>query len=278
MFNPSSSALAHQKRFPMPRAIALLLGLVLMVVAGPALAQTDNGRITGVVKDPSGAIVPGATVVLTNDLTGDTRETVANVQGRYSFLGLKPAPYTVKAQLSGFQPSEVKAQKVSASQEVNLDFSLKQANLSETIEVTAEATAIDLSSARMGANVNEREVSQLPINGRQLSQLYLQAPGSVNTGTGTFGDIRFAGRAVQQNIIRYDGVEGSAVIDASPGQPERRDPLALPSPGEPRKCPGIPGRVQQLPGRVRHRHRRPDHGHHQVRHQQVPWLRVRVLP
>ena len=74
-----------------------------------------------------------------------------------------------------------------------------------------------MSSARIGTNVIEREVKDLPINGRQLSQLYLQAPGSVNSGTGTFGDIRFSGRAVQQNIIRYDGVEGSAIIDASPG-------------------------------------------------------------
>src|SRR4029079_6111069 len=176
-----------------------------------------NGRITGVVKDPSGAVVPGATVTLINDLTGDSRETVASAQGRYSFLGLKPAPYTIKAHLSGFQPAEFKAQKVSAGQEVNLDFSLKQGRLSETIEVVGEATALDLSSARIGANVNEREVSQLPINGRQLSQLYLQAPGSVNNGTGALGDIRFSGRAVEQNIIRYDGVEGSAVIDASPG-------------------------------------------------------------
>ena len=69
----------------------------------------------------------------------------------------------------------------------------------------------------MGTNVIEREVKDLPINGRQLSQLYLQAPGSVNTGSGTFGDIRFSGRAVEQNVIRYDGIEGSAIIDASPG-------------------------------------------------------------
>jgi hypothetical protein len=69
----------------------------------------------------------------------------------------------------------------------------------------------------MGANVNPREVEGLPLNGRQLSQLYLQAPGSVNSGSGTYGDIRFNGRAVEQNIIRYDGIEGTAIIDASPG-------------------------------------------------------------
>ena len=66
---------------------------------------------------------------------------------------------------------------------------------------------LDASSAAMGANVNPREVEGLPNNGRQLSQLYLQAPGSVNSGSGTFGDIRFSGRAVQQNIVRYDGIE-----------------------------------------------------------------------
>ncbi|HEV8139921.1 MAG TPA: hypothetical protein VGP81_09120, partial [Pyrinomonadaceae bacterium] len=69
----------------------------------------------------------------------------------------------------------------------------------------------------MGANVNPREVEGLPLNGRQLSQLYLQAPGSVNSGSGTYGDIRFSGRAVEQNEIRYDGIEGTAIIDTSPG-------------------------------------------------------------
>ena len=89
--------------------------------------------------------------------------------------------------------------------------------VTETVTVTADAPALDLSSARMGVNVSEREVQDLPINGRQMSQLFLQAPGSVNTGTGTWQDIRFSGRAVEQNVLRYDGVEGSAIIDAAPG-------------------------------------------------------------
>src|SRR6185436_991294 len=94
---------------------------------------------------------------------------------------------------------------------------LSVAGKQEAITVSGELTPVDTSSARMGANVNEREVTYLPINGRQLSQLYLQAPGALNSGTGTFGDIRFSGRAVQQNVVRFDGVEGSAIIDASPG-------------------------------------------------------------
>ena len=107
--------------------------------------------------------------------------------------------------------------KLQAAQELSLDFEIRPQGVTESVTVTANSSALDLSSARIGTNVIEREVKDLPINGRQMSQLYLQAPGSVNSGTGTFGDIRFSGRAVEQNIIRYDGVEGTAIIDASPG-------------------------------------------------------------
>ena len=79
------------------------------------------------------------------------------------------------------------------------------------------ADALDISSARIGVNVSEREVQNLPVNGRQMSQLMLQAPGSQNAGTGTWNDVRFSGQANQQNVIKFDGVEGSAIIDASPG-------------------------------------------------------------
>jgi hypothetical protein len=65
--------------------------------------------------------------------------------------------------------------------------------------------------------VNAREVGTLPLNGRQLSQLYLLAPGAQTAGGGTFDKIRFSGRANQQNAVRFDGVEASSIIDASPG-------------------------------------------------------------
>src|SRR5262249_31532364 len=99
------------------------------------------------------------------------------------------------------------------------DITIKPASVSQTVEVIANASELrtETSSASMGANVDLREVSELPINGRQLSQLYLQAPGAQNTGAGTFNDVRFNGRAVDQNAIRYDGVEGSGIVDASPG-------------------------------------------------------------
>lgn len=101
---------------------------------------------------------------------------------------------------------------------MSLNLTLKVMDLTASIDVVAGGEVLaNTGSASMGANVNAREVGGLPLNGRQLSQLYLQAPGSVNSGSGTYGDIRFSGRAVEQNIIRYDGIEGTAIIDSSPG-------------------------------------------------------------
>ena len=106
---------------------------------------------------------------------------------------------------------------IAVGQELNLDFEFKPAGVQEAVTVVGTAPVLDLSSAHIGVNVGERDVNNLPVNGRQMSQLMLQAPGSQNAGTGTWQDIRFSGRAVEQNAIRYDGIEGSAIIDAAPG-------------------------------------------------------------
>ncbi|HEY8149199.1 MAG TPA: carboxypeptidase-like regulatory domain-containing protein, partial [Vicinamibacteria bacterium] len=187
------------------RAVLLALALQGTVFAQSRTAGT--GSISGTARDASGLVLPGATVAAKNLRTGETADTTSNAQGTYVFGALNPSTYTVTARLTGFAPVEFKDVQLLAGQEVRLDVTLAPATQSETVTVTGEAPLLDVSDARMGANVNEREVSTLPINGRQLSQLYLQAPGALNSGTGTFGDIRFSGRAVEQNIVRYDGVE-----------------------------------------------------------------------
>src|SRR5204862_3796561 len=118
---------------------------------------------------------------------------------------------------SGFGTIEYTAMPLAVGQELALDFELKPAGVQEDVTVTGTAPVLDMSSARIGVNLSQREVDNLPVNGRQMSQLLIQAPGSQNAGTGTWQDIRFSGRAVEQNAIRYDGIEGSAIIDAAPG-------------------------------------------------------------
>lgn len=193
------------------------LTTILLVLFISAFAQGD-GRITGTVTDSAGAVVPGATVTVTNDATGDVRTATSSAQGSFLIVALKPSTYTVVVSSSNFETLTRSKLTLLVGQQINLDLKLQAKGVKVEVNVVAgEESLANTSSASLSANVNPREVEGLPINGRQLSQLYLQAPGGVNSGTGTFGDIRFSGRANQQNVIRYDGVEGTGIIDASPG-------------------------------------------------------------
>ncbi len=193
-------------------ALVILLSLI------NVLAQADQGRIVGTINDSVGAVVPGAEIVIRNEKTGEERTVKSNGDGTYIVANLKPSFYTIKVSASGFAITEQSNVQISVAQELNFSTTLQPEGASAVVNVVSVSeAAINTASASLGANVNEREVEGLPVNGRQLSQLYLQAPGAVNTGSGTFGDIRFSGRAVEQNVIRYDGVEGTAIIDTSPG-------------------------------------------------------------
>src|SRR6266481_3983868 len=196
--------------------VPLVLSAFLFVQVA-AFAQSDTGNLSGTLKDQNGAIVPGATVTAKNQRTGEERTATTNTDGTFSIRALKASAYTVTATNTGLGAT-VKDIEVNVGRETNLNIGMKLADLTASVNVLAgEETTVTTGSAAMGANVNPREVEGLPINGRQLSQLYLQAPGSVNSGSGTYGDIRFSGRATEQNEIRYDGIEGTAIIDTSPG-------------------------------------------------------------
>ena len=197
------------------KAVATVALLWLASVV-PASAQAD-GRFVGTVVDASGAFVPNATITIKNEKTGEERTITSSAQGLYVVTNLKPSAYTIRAKSGDFAPLEYAGLQLLAGQEFRLDLELKPAGVSESVTVQGTTNSTDLSSARIGVNVSEREVLNLPVNGRQMSQLMLQAPGSVNSGTGTWQDVRFSGRAIEQNAIRYDGVEGSSIIDAAPG-------------------------------------------------------------
>ncbi len=195
----------------------VLLCAALLGMQFAASAQTEQAHIIGTIRDANNAVVPGAAVTVRNERTGEERTVTTNDEGFYQVTALKPSAYSVTITAQSFKTAKATDVQLNVGQELKLDLAV-QPGVAETVDVlSSDEVALDTSSARLGANVNQREVAGLPVNGRQLSQLYLQAPGSLNSGSGTFGDIRFSGRAVQQNVIRYDGIEGTAIIDASPG-------------------------------------------------------------
>ena len=197
--------------------LSVTLALCFAALPASTFAQGEQGRVAGHVRDQSNAFVADAKVLVKSEKTGEERTAVSNSQGYFIVGSLKPAQYTIKVEKDGFSVIEYTAMPVSSGQELTLDFELKPAGVQESVNVVGVSPVVDLSSAKIGVNVTEREVQSLPVNGRQMSQLMLQAPGSQNAGTGTWGDIRFSGRAVEQNVIKYDGIEASGIIDAAPG-------------------------------------------------------------
>ncbi len=197
------------------RSIALLFGL--SGIAG-LWAQGEQARIAGTVFDSSGAVVPNATITVRNEKTAVERSATSNARGIYFVVGLPPSQYHVTATAAGLGPSEYGHLTLTAGQERTLDITLQPQSVASEVTVSGgDLVVIDVSSARVGANINQREVATLPLNGRQLSQLYLLAPGAQTAGGGSYDNIRFSGRANQQNAIRFDGIEASSIVDSSPG-------------------------------------------------------------
>jgi hypothetical protein len=189
-----------------------------ILLAAGLFGQTSVGRIAGTVTDGTGAVIPGVKVTARNERTGLEQTVTTRENGQYVITQLLPATYTVTMSSQGFTDSQFTGIALQVGQERTVNAVLQPAGVATQVTVSSGGLAqVDTSSARIGANVSEREVSQLPLNGRQVSQLYLMAPGAVNSGSGTYDNIRFSGRSNQENVIRFDGVEGTSIVDASPG-------------------------------------------------------------
>lgn len=200
----------------------LAIGLFIFVtLAGvPAVFTQDTASINGSITDRSGAVVVGASVKISSLRDGSERSLVTDERGVYAFNQIKPGVYNLTASQVGFKSTQLQSVEIGVGQNRVYDLVLEAGDVSALVEVTSSdltAAGIDQTSNRLGANITAREVEQLPVNGRNYSQLYLNAPGATNTGSGNFNELRFNGRANQQNQTKLDGVEATAIFDSSPG-------------------------------------------------------------
>jgi hypothetical protein len=198
----------------------MIVSLILSgaILSTPVQGQSNAARIAGTVGDASGAVIPGATVTVKNERTGQTRKVTTDERGAFIANQLQPASYAITVEAPGMATADYSKIILQVGQERTLNLTMNPATMTTEVNVSGgEMVNIDTSSARIGANVGEREVADMPLNGRQLSQLYLLAPGATTAGGGTYDNIRFSGRSNQQNIIRVDGVSNGSVIDNSPG-------------------------------------------------------------
>ncbi len=144
-------------------------------------AQGTGGRILGRVSDPTGAILGGVKVTLTNEATGVSSETTTNGNGDYGFPQVAVGVYRMEFDLTGFKKNLQRAVNVDLNQIVTVNSVLQIGATKETVEVTSEAPLVDTSSTQLGAIMDSRQVSNLPLNTRDTYQLLQLQPGVMST-------------------------------------------------------------------------------------------------
>jgi len=184
------------------RSVARLLGVAMLlaiwVVTGNAQTQ---GAISGAVTDTSGASIPGATVTVTNTATNGARTTVTNVDGLYTFPSLPPGTYGLKVELQGFKAAEVAPFKLDVQQTARRDVALQVGTLEETVTVNVKTTLLNTESTTVGTVIDNKVVTELPLNGRQYLNLVALSP-NVNVLSPAAGQAgaRLGGERAQQSI------------------------------------------------------------------------------
>jgi hypothetical protein len=181
------------------------LGTVLAALIGaasPSNAQTATGQITGTVMDSTGAVVASAKVTVTSQLTGLTRESKSNNQGSYSVPLLPVGKYVVAAEKDGFKIALSSDNELKVDQVLRIDLNMEVGAVTETVQVTGRAVALDTENSSVGQVITARQVTELPLNGRNFLQLLFIGAGAVET-EGEQGSMRQgAGNAISINGAR----------------------------------------------------------------------------
>jgi outer membrane receptor protein involved in Fe transport len=193
-------------RFVRAGVLALLL-LSCAGFRGAAFAQSATGSIEGVVTDQSGAVLPGATVTVTQPDTGLTRTVVSDDQGLFRAPLLPVGVYEVSAELQGFTPRKQSDIRLTIGQTLSLRLELTLANVAEKVVVIAEQPVIETTRSQVSSTVNETAVQNLPVNGRNFIDFTLLTPG-VTKDVRT-GDISFAGQRGTLNSLVVDGADAN---------------------------------------------------------------------
>jgi hypothetical protein len=199
------------RRFSLAAILTIFLGP--WAVAPPAAAQEASATVNGVVSDPSGAAIPDAHVSLTNVNTAVVRTTVANSGGAYAFLNVVPGVYTAEASAAGFARVTQTAVTLEVNQTATFDFHLKIGESQQSVTVQAVAAGVESSTAELGTVVGTQQVTDLPLNGRNFTQLLTITPGVANinrdqsgTGAGAGGG-GFAGAAI--GVASFPSINGA---------------------------------------------------------------------
>jgi len=192
------------------RSLRLATGATLIVAATAlaAGAQTFTGSIAGTVRDTSDSVLPGVTVTILNIKTGQIRTSVTGSSGEFTVPGLQPGEYRLDAELSGFTKKQISSITLQVNQRVEVPIRLEVGAVSETVNVVGGVTLVDTTDAAIGQVIEQRRVVELPLNGRDFTQLATLSAGIENRQT-TRGLLATNGTRGNGVGFLFDGVDGN---------------------------------------------------------------------
>jgi hypothetical protein len=222
------------QRFFSRSITATLPVLVILAIAifsaGNAYAQVSGATLSGTITDPSGAAIAGAKVSVANKATGVNRDVMADAAGFYSAPNLLPGPYEVTASASGFSTAKQSDLTLTVGAQQVLNLSLKIGEASQTVEVTAAASLVQLGSSTLSSEVESATVRELPLNGRDWASLATLSPGvnaietqmsfesgAVRGNRGFGAQLTISGGRPTQNNYRMDGLSINDYGNGGPG-------------------------------------------------------------
>jgi hypothetical protein len=212
----------------------LCLLLSVFCITGAAIAQLSTASISGGARDSSGAVLANATIVLRSVDTSIERTSVTNGSGEYVFLNITPGRYTLEARAAGFSPQQIPEFVLTVGQTATMNFALSVGTQTQVVTVEAGAQQLDLQGADLGAVISTKQVNEIPLNGRNFTQLLQLTPGvsPIMTGqaagmqnSGGFGapvtigaDYSFPavnGQTNRSNMYLMDGLNDYGTIEST---------------------------------------------------------------
>src|SRR5690242_15554465 len=216
----------------MPRFALIKLSLIfaLLFFARFTDAQIVGGTLSGTVTDSTGAALANAQVLIHNDETGNERHLTTAADGRYSAPSVPVGSYTITAELPGFSGAKRAGITLTVGHSIQVDLALSLGSVTQQVDVQAAPTVVNTSTQQTSGLVDERQIKQLPLNGRSYDQLITLNPGVVNytgqrsgavgTSNSSVGNMfSISGRRPQDNLFLLNGIEytGASLINVTPG-------------------------------------------------------------
>jgi len=191
----------------------IVAGLVLLhlssLVSSSALAQGNTGRILGSVHDSQDTAIIGAKITLTDTLRGNTRTLLSDDDGEYMAPDLQPSTYRVFIEAKGFTSFDRKDITLEVAKDVRVDATLKPGESTEIVTITSEIPMLDTTTSTLGGTLSNKEINDLPLNGRNYENLLQLRPGVMRYPGGGFSTTSSNGLRAEDNAYFVDGLFNS---------------------------------------------------------------------